>query len=65
MDEHHSTARPSLNDFADLLAFETENRVFFEPRINARPAAYYSEAGLIAAIELAIKERKADQSYQF
>ncbi|WP_373973686.1 GNAT family N-acetyltransferase [Chitinibacter sp. SCUT-21] len=56
---------PSLNDYADLLAFEIDNRAFFEARINARPASYYSEAGLIAAIEQAQKERSEDRAYQF
>ncbi|MGG6546789.1 UNVERIFIED_CONTAM: aromatic amino acid lyase, partial [Prevotella sp. 15_C9] len=42
---------PPTPDCADeLLRFETDNRAFFEARINARPPAYYSPDGVRAAI---------------
>ena len=48
-----------------LLRFETDNRAFFEARINSRPAAYYSPDGVRAAIVLAEREAAEDKGYQF
>jgi len=48
-----------------LLAFELANRAFFEAAINARPAAYYSDAGVAQAIEDAIDEAMHDRGYQY
>lgn len=57
---------PPSPDVADeLLRFETENRAFFEARINGRPANYYSPQGVRAAIDLAVKEAAEDKGYQF
>lgn len=52
-------------DAAALLAFELANRAFFEAHINARPAAYYSLAGVAHAIQVAIDDAAADRGYQF
>lgn len=52
-------------DAGSLLAFELENRAFFESRINARPQSYYSLHGIRAAIEEAIQEASIDQSYRY
>ena len=38
---HLHISAPHLDDLDDLLAFEGENRAFFEASINARPATYY------------------------
>ncbi|MCE4535962.1 GNAT family N-acetyltransferase [Pelomonas sp. P7] len=57
---------PPTPEVADeLLRFETDNRAFFEARINARPPGYYSPEGVRAAIELALREAKEDKGYQF
>lgn len=56
---------PTLDDADELLRFETENRAFFEARINARPPAYYSPEGVRAAILLAEEEARDDRGYQF
>jgi ribosomal-protein-alanine N-acetyltransferase len=56
---------PCLDDAAELLRFETDNRAFFEARINARPAAYYSAEGVRSAILLAEQEAQDDRGYQF
>jgi ribosomal-protein-alanine N-acetyltransferase len=57
-------APPRSEDAAALLAFELENRAFFEARINARPASYYTLAGVYAAIEEAMRDEAADKAYQ-
>lgn len=54
-----------LADHAALLAFELENRAFFEALINARPPAYYSEDGVRQAIETALADVASDLGYQF
>ena len=56
---------PSINDLAELMAFEFENRAYFEQRINARPASYYSGVGVEAAIQQAIDDANNDKAYQF
>jgi ribosomal-protein-alanine N-acetyltransferase len=56
---------PCLDDADELLRFETDNRAFFEARINARPAAYYSAEGVRSAILLAEQEAQDDRGYQF
>lgn len=56
---------PSHADLDALLAFELENRAFFEARINARPPAYYSPEGLASAIGTAINDAARDRGYQF
>ncbi|KQV92049.1 GNAT family N-acetyltransferase [Pelomonas sp. Root1237] len=53
-------------DVADeLLRFETDNRAFFETRINSRPPGFYSHEGVGAAIALAEREAAEDKGYQF
>ncbi|MFG6462880.1 GNAT family N-acetyltransferase [Roseateles sp. DXS20W] len=57
---------PPTPDCADeLLRFETDNRAFFEARINSRPPGYYSPDGVRAAIALAEREAAEDKAYQF
>lgn len=58
--------QPAKVEFArDLFKFESENRAFFEARINARTAGYYSLDAVTAALEVAENEAKADVGYQF
>lgn len=52
-------------DHAALLAFELENRAFFEAHINARAAAYYSDEGVRQAIANAVADAASDLGYQF
>jgi ribosomal-protein-alanine N-acetyltransferase len=56
---------PGHADLDALLAFELENRAFFEATINARPPAYYSKDGVARAIEAAIDDAAKDRGYQF
>ena len=56
---------PTIADDADLLGFELKNRVFFESRINARPAEYYSLDGVREAIAKAIEESRAGTGFQY
>jgi ribosomal-protein-alanine N-acetyltransferase len=56
---------PSRSDIHDLLEFESRNRRFFEDRLNARPADYYSVAGVTQAIETALADALNDRGYQF
>jgi [ribosomal protein S5]-alanine N-acetyltransferase len=58
-------APPGQSDAERLLAFERENRAFFEARINARPADYYSQHGVARAIEAAIEDAAHDRAYQY
>jgi ribosomal-protein-alanine N-acetyltransferase len=56
---------PSLRDLDELLAFELDNRAFFERWINARAADYYSRDGVAHAIETAQGEAAGDTAHQF
>jgi ribosomal-protein-alanine N-acetyltransferase len=56
---------PTADVADELLRFETDNRAFFEARINSRPAGYYSPQGVRAAIALAEREAAEDKGYQF
>jgi ribosomal-protein-alanine N-acetyltransferase len=56
---------PTLDVADELLRFETDNRAFFEARVNSRPAAYYSPEGVRDAIALAAREAADDKGYQF
>jgi ribosomal-protein-alanine N-acetyltransferase len=56
---------PSLDSGDELLRFETDNRAFFEARVNSRPPGYYSPDGVRAAIALAEREAAEDKGYQF
>ncbi len=53
------------DDAPELLAFENRNRTFFESWVNARPAEFYSEAGVALAIAHAQKMAAQDQAYQY
>jgi [ribosomal protein S5]-alanine N-acetyltransferase len=55
---------PQPEDSEELLAFELENRAFFESHINARLDSYYSLANVRAAIAEAIREADEDKAYQ-
>jgi ribosomal-protein-alanine N-acetyltransferase len=55
----------SLDVAEELLRFETDNRAFFEARINSRPPSYYSPEGLRAALDEAVRDAAADRAYQF
>jgi ribosomal-protein-alanine N-acetyltransferase len=57
--------RPTPADAEELLAFELDNRAYFEHWINARPASYYSLEAVRRAIDDAVRERAADTSHQF
>lgn len=56
---------PTLDVADELLRFETDNRAFFEARINSRPPGYYSPDGVRAAIAAAEREAAEDKGYQF
>lgn len=56
---------PDPADLEALLAFELENRVYFEATINARLPDYYSMDGVARAIETAIEDARHDRGYQF
>jgi ribosomal-protein-alanine N-acetyltransferase len=58
-------APPAPADLDALLAFELENRAFFEATINARPLDYYSREGVARAIDAAIGDAANDRGYQF
>ncbi|MDC7817135.1 MULTISPECIES: GNAT family N-acetyltransferase [Pseudomonas] len=62
---HLNITAPQPDDVHELLAFEQENRVFFEASINARPAAYYCAEGVAEAIAQARQDAEADRGYQF
>ncbi len=58
--------QPATTEFAaQLLAFEVDNRAFFESRINVRAADYYSLAGVTRALAEAQFEAKTDLGYQY
>lgn len=56
---------PRLSDHEALCRFEFENRTFFEAHINARPATFYSDEGVRAAIAQAQADAAEDRGYQF
>jgi ribosomal-protein-alanine N-acetyltransferase len=56
---------PTHADLVALLAFELENRAFFEATINARAPGYYSRDGVAQAIDAAIDDARQDRAYQF
>jgi [ribosomal protein S5]-alanine N-acetyltransferase len=56
---------PTDADVGELLAFELENRAYFESHINARPPEYYGVDGVKAAVGLAIQEAAQDKAYQY
>jgi len=56
---------PTLSDADALLAFEVENRAYFEQWINARPNDYYSASGIREAIGAATRDMGGDRAYQY
>ncbi len=56
---------PTLSDADALLAFEIENRAYFEQWINARPNDYYSAPAVREAIETATNDIAGDRAYQY
>lgn len=48
-----------------LLAFELDNRAYFQSWINPRDPAFYSSEGVAAAIDEAVREARQDLGYQF
>ncbi len=57
--------RPHPGDAEELLAFELDNRAYFEHWINARPASYYSLEAVRKAIDEAVREGAQDRAHQF
>jgi ribosomal-protein-alanine N-acetyltransferase len=53
-----------LENSEELLAFELENRAFFESHINARSEIYYSPDGVRTAIAEAMRDAADDKAYQ-
>jgi len=56
---------PTPEDAAGLLAFELENRAWFERWVHARDPAYYRLEAMHAAIEEAARERVAGSGHQY
>jgi [ribosomal protein S5]-alanine N-acetyltransferase len=56
---------PSIDDAAEVLAFEEENRAFFETSINARPPDYYSLDSVRKAIDAALQEARTGTAFQY
>lgn len=56
---------PTLHDADALLAFEIDNRAYFEHWINARPADYYSPGAVSEAITKALDDIGKDRAYQY
>lgn len=63
---HPLSIHPLQPAHADaLLAFELENRAFFEASINARPEADYQPEGLRAAIAQAMHDAEAGVAFRY
>ena len=56
---------PASADLPGLLAFELDNRAYFESWVTARAPSYYTPEGIAAAIEQAQLERQQDRAYQY
>lgn len=56
---------PELADTPALLAFELDNRAFFEAIINARDAAYYALAAVEADIVAAQQEHASGKAFRY
>ena len=56
---------PSSADLPALLAFELDNRAYFERWVTARAPSYYHQEAIAAAIEQAQRERQQDLVYQY
>ena len=55
----------AAGDAAALLRFELEHRAYFERWVSARDPAFYSAAGVAAAIAAAEAARAAGQAFQY
>ena len=60
-----SLVAPAHGHIDAMLAFELENRAFFEATINARPASYYSREGVGLAVAQSMADTFADTGYQY
>ena len=60
-----SLVAPAHGHIGALLAFELENRSYFESTINARPASYYSQEGVGLAVAQSMADVFADTGYQY
>ncbi len=58
-------AKPALSDAPELLAFELENRTYFESWISPRAPEYYSIDGVTEAILLSERETVDDLGHQY
>ena len=56
---------PSSADLPALLAFELDNRAYFERWVTARAPSYFHQEAIAAAIEQAQRERQQDLAYQY
>jgi [ribosomal protein S5]-alanine N-acetyltransferase len=56
---------PSFEDVEALLAFELENRDYFEQWVRARPESYYSLSAVRDAIHAALDNINSDRAYEF
>ena len=56
---------PTSADLPALLAFELENRAYFESWVTSRAPSYYHLEAIAAAIEQAQHEREKDSAYQY
>ena len=58
-------AAPNHGHIDALLAFEQDNRAFFEATINARPASYYAREAVSLAVAQSMANAFADTGYQY
>lgn len=58
-------AAPGHGHIDALLAFELENRAFFEATINARPASYYTREAVSLAVAQSMADSFADTGHQY
>lgn len=56
---------PTSADLPALLAFELDNRTYFESWVTARAPSYYTAEGIATAIEQAQREREKDTAHQY
>ena len=56
---------PAGADIDALLAFELDNRAYFESWVTARAPSYYSRDAIAAAVEQARREREQDSAHQY
>lgn len=56
---------PASADLDALLAFEVDNRAYFESWVTARAPSYYHRDAIAAAIEQARREHENDAAHQY